>query len=96
MQNQNQFESSRYWRTTSFYTACYLYAKGQVLVNVDRISDTRRSQFVFLDSPERELLVRSFNYADENDSEVLVDVRTFVTAIKQLKDKLYQDDFGRG
>jgi len=68
-----------------------LYAKEQVLVNIDKVSDPRRAQFVFLDSPERESLLQDFNFAQENSPGVIVDARKFVTAIKQLKDKLYQE-----
>jgi hypothetical protein len=92
MNNQNAFEDDRYFRTSSFYTACFLFAKDQTLVNIDRVSDPKRAQFVFLDSPERELLLQNFNFAKEDSPDVLVDARKFVTAIKQLKEKLYQED----
>ena len=84
-------KDTSYFRTSSFYTACFLYAKEQVLVNMDKVSDPRRAQFVFLDSPERESLLQDFNFAQENSPGVIVDARKFVTAIKQLKDKLYQE-----
>jgi len=84
-------EDTRYFRTSSFYIACFLYAKEQVLVNVDKASNPRRAQFVFLDSPERELLLQDFNFAKEDASDVMIDARKFVAAIKQLKDKLYQE-----
>lgn len=83
-------KSDRYFRTSSFYISCFLLAKNQVLVNVDK-TDPRKAVFVFLDSPEREFLVHSFNFATENASEVMIDVRIFVTAIKQLKGALFQD-----
>lgn len=92
MNNQNAFEDDRYFRTSSFYAACFLFAKDQTLVNIDRVSDPKRAQFVFLDSPERELLLQNFNFAKEDSLNVLVDARKFVTAIKQLKEKLYQED----
>lgn len=87
----NKYQDGRYFQTSSFYTACFLYAKDQVLVNIDKVTDPRRAQFVFLDSPERELLLQEFNYAKEDAPGVLVDARKFVTSIKQLKDKLYQE-----
>mgnify|MGYP001565291886 CR=1 FL=1 len=91
MENQNAFQNDRYFRTSSFYTACFLFAKGQVLVNIDKVNDSRRAQFVFLDSSDRELLLQNFSFAKENSPDVLVDARKFVTAIKQLKEKLYQE-----
>jgi len=79
----------RYFRTSSFYVAAFLFAKGLELVNIDR-ADSRRSQFVFLDTPDREELLQNFNYSSENSPESMVDARKLVAAIKTLKDKLYQ------
>lgn len=82
----------RYFRTSSFYVAAFLFAKGQTLVNIDKLADPnlKRAQFVFLDSPERELLLHDYNFAQEDSPETLIDFRKAVTAIKTLKDKLYQ------
>ncbi len=79
----------RYFKTSNFYVAAFLFTKGLELVNIDR-TDSRRSEFVFLDTPERERLLQNFNYSSEDSPESMVDVRKFVMAIKQLKDKLYQ------
>jgi hypothetical protein len=92
MNKNTNNKNDRYYRTSSFYTACFLYAKKQILVNVDKLTDPRRAQFVLLDSPELEILLHQYNYAKENTADVLVDARMFVTAIKQLKDKLYQEE----
>ena len=54
----------RYFRLTSFYPACFLFANGLELVNIEQDpANPKRSQFVFRDSPEREVLVRSFNFS---------------------------------
>lgn len=92
-ENRNKNQDDRYFRTSSFYVAAFLFAKGLELVSIDNTSDKKRSEFVFLDTPERELLLQSFNFGKENSMEVMVDVRKFVTAIKMLKDKLYQQRF---
>jgi len=84
--------NDRYFRITSFYAAAFLFVKGMELVNIDR-TIPKRSQFVFLDTPEREVLMQSFNYAPEDSPEVMVDTRKLVTAIKTLKEKLYQERF---
>lgn len=84
---------TRYFRTTSFYAAAFLFSKGQTLVNIDKTTDIHRAQFVFLDSPELQQLLQNFNYAKDNSPEVLVDARKFVMAIKMLKDKLYQEKY---
>ena len=80
----------RYYRLTSFYAAAFLFSKGMELVNIDRLNP-KRSQFVFRDSAERELLLDSFNFGKEDSTEVLVDARKFIMAIKMLKEKLYQE-----
>jgi len=89
MNNKN---NDRYFRLTSFYLAAFLFAKGMELVNIDK-TNSRRSQFVFLDTPEREMFMQNFNYAVEDFSEVMVDARKLVMAIKTLKEKLYQEEF---
>lgn len=93
MKNINAYQDNRYFQTSSFYAAAFLFAKDQTLVNIDKVTDPRRAQFVFSDSPERESLLQNFNFAKEDSPEVMVDARKFVTAIKQLKDKLYQENF---
>jgi hypothetical protein len=85
--------SNKYFKTTSFYLAAFLFTKGVELVNIDKISDHKRAQFIFVDSPQRKLWLESFNFGKENAPEVMVDARKFVMAIKMLKDKLYQDRF---
>lgn len=78
------------YMTSNFYTAVFCFVRGLRLVDIDR-SDPRRSQFVFLDGPDREKIVQSFDFAQKDAPEVLVDVREFISAIKVLKDKLYQN-----
>jgi len=80
------------FRISSFYAAAFLFVKGLELINIERGTPTR-SQFVFRDSPQRESLVQTFNFAPDGSPEAMVDVRKFVMAIKMLKDKLYQDRF---
>ena len=88
-----EINRDRYYRTTNFYVAVFLFAKGLELVNIDKITDPKRAQFVFKDTPDREDLVENFNFAKEDAPEVIVDARKFVAAIKNLKDKLFQDRF---
>ena len=79
----------KYFRTTNFYIAVFLFTKGLELVNIDK-TDPKRCVFVFVDVPERETLVELFNFAKEDHPEVVVDARKLVYATKRLKDKLYQ------
>lgn len=92
MNNKDTAEDHRYFKTSSFYIACFLFTKNQVLVNIDKVTDPRRAQFVFLETSGRSELLQNFNFAKENSPEVMVDARKFVVAIKQLKEKLYQGD----
>lgn len=85
-------KNQRYFRISNFYTAAFLFSKGLELVNIDR-TEPKRSQFVFIDTPDREDLLQAFNFAKEDSPEALVDARKFVMAIKMLKDKLYQNEF---
>lgn len=84
----HQYTDDRYYRTSSFYLAAFLFAKNAELVNIDR-SDEKRSQFVFVDNPELETMVSEFNYGRDGSLGALVDVRRLVFAIKSLKEKLY-------
>lgn len=86
-------QADRYFRISSFYVAAFLFTKGLELVNVDKITDQKRAQFIFRDTPERELFLESYNFSKEDAPEAMVDARKFVMAVKMLKDKLYQDKF---
>jgi hypothetical protein len=83
----------RYFQTTNFYQAVFLFAKGVELVNVDKTINARRATFVFVNCPEIEELLQAFDYGKENDPSVMVDVRKIAVATRTLKEKLYQDQF---
>lgn len=87
----NTYKDDRYFRSNSLYTSAFLLSKDQILVDVDKVTDPRKAQFIFLDSPERESLLQNFNFGKENSPEVQVDARKLIQAIKTLKDKLYQE-----
>jgi len=90
MKNLNAYQDNQYFQTSSFYAACFLFAKNQTLVNIDKLADSKRAQFVFLNTPELETLLNNYNFAEKDSPETLVDFRKTVMAIKTLKDKLYQ------
>ncbi len=90
--NKNENTSDRYFRLTNFYAAAFLFTQGLVLVNMEEISPGK-SQFVFEDCPNRELLLQQYNFAPENASACLVDVRKFIYALKTLKERLHNRDF---
>lgn len=78
--------------TTNFYLAVFLSAKGLNIIGIDR-SDSKRAKFIFAKAPQWERLIEAFSFAKDNDPEILIDVRKFITAIKSLKEKLYLDKF---
>ncbi|MFA7329090.1 MAG: DUF5659 domain-containing protein [Candidatus Ratteibacteria bacterium] len=78
------------YSTSSFYPACFLLAREMRLIGINR-TNSRRCEFIFEDSSEREQLLQDFSFAPDNDPAVLVDARRLITAIKVLKEKLYQD-----
>ncbi|MFA5895202.1 MAG: DUF5659 domain-containing protein [Candidatus Shapirobacteria bacterium] len=82
--------TNKYFYLSQFYTSVFLCVKGLQLVDIDR-TNSQRAQFVFLDTPEREELIRQFNFAARNSPEVMVDAREFEQATKKLKDRLYQE-----
>ena len=84
---------SRYYRTSHFNLACFLYAKGIAIANIDKLSNTKRADFVFVSSPEVEELAHTFSFAKDNDKTVMIDARKLIYSIKNLKEKLYQDNF---
>lgn len=83
-------KKDKYFKSSNFYQSAFLFAKGLKLVDIDR-TDSKRCLFVFIDTPEREELLRFFNFGKEDAQEVMVDGRKIIAAIKILKDKLYQN-----
>jgi len=82
--------NKEYFRTTSFRIASFLFAKDFTLVGVNKL-DHKTSEFVFIDTPEREALIHAFDYSAENDPQVVLDARKLYMAEKTLKEKLYRD-----
>jgi len=86
----NKNQDDKYFRTSNFYIASFLFANGLELINIDDTSNPKRKEFVFRDSPERETLLHNYNYSPEDSQGVKVDARKLIMAIKMLKDKLHQ------
>lgn len=76
----------------SFYAASFLFARGVFLLGINR-DNPKRCQFIFEKTPETETLLEIFNFAKDDDPEVMIDARKMVIATKSLKDKLYQDNY---
>lgn len=86
--NSNQ----THFKISSFYASAFLFAKGLELIDIDKKHNSKRADFIFQDSPQREKWLKEFNFAKKNSPEAMVDAREFVLAIKMLKDKLYQEN----
>ncbi|OGM59910.1 hypothetical protein A2892_02930 [Candidatus Woesebacteria bacterium RIFCSPLOWO2_01_FULL_39_10b] len=80
------------WRTDSLYLSAFLLARGLTLSTIEKLSN-KKSLFVFVDSPNRQLWLDQYNFSTEDSSTCLIDPRKLVSAIKSLKEKLYQNDF---
>jgi hypothetical protein len=88
--NNKHLNTERQYKTTSFYVAAFLCTNDFILVDIEKTND-KRSTFVLHDEPRRVALLESFNFARPDAPEVMVDARKFITAIRQLKEKLYQE-----
>jgi len=77
--------------TSSFYTAVFLILNGLDLQGIKPSSNPSRSVFVLRDSPNRQEILRAFNFAEKNSPSVMVDFREAVSAIKNLKQTLYAE-----
>jgi len=82
--------SKKYLRITSFYPAVFLLSKGLELVGINKTDNPKKVEFVFLDKERAKHFLQKYNFAKENDNEVLIDARVFVMSIKILKEKIYQ------
>ncbi len=89
--NIDKPSDDRYFRTNNLNTAAFLFAKGFEIAGVDKTTNPRRAEFIFPNSVELDSMVHEFNFAKDSSSEILVNARTLFSAIKQLKNILYQN-----
>jgi hypothetical protein len=64
------------------------------LVGIDN-THGNRAEFVFTDPAKCEKLAHLYSFAGEESPDVTVDARKFVTAVRLLKEKLYQEKNNR-
>lgn len=77
---------------TNFYASVFLILKGAQIIGIKKSdSNPRQSVFVFKDFPQRKEILQQLNFAEDNSPETLIDFRKTVTAIKSLKNMLYQE-----
>lgn len=80
------------WRTDNLYLSAFLLTKGLILLKIEKLSGIK-SVFVFYDSPTRDVWLNQYHYSTDESQDCLVDARKFVSSIKFLKERLYQDNF---
>lgn len=82
---KNQQDNNNNFITSDFYVAAFLLAGKYKLVGINK-TDIRRFRFVFVDQPGRVQFVEGYflGYTDVN-------VKEFVSAIKELKSLMYND-----
>lgn len=73
------------YQTSDFYIAAYLRANGIALLRTDR-SNPQKVLFVFSDTKNRHELTEDFLFG-----RALTEPRKFISAIKELKQLLYND-----
>lgn len=83
----NQVQNSCFG-TSSFNLGVYLLCKGLKLVSIEK-SDSQRKTFLFEDGPQRKRLVEIFNFAEENHTDAMFDIRKVFLVSRELKNKLY-------
>lgn len=85
--------NDKYYKTNNFYAAAFLFAKKLELVNIDKISNPNKADFIFIDTPDREFLLEQFKFGPEDSMENLIDARKMIASIKKLKEFLYDNQF---
>ncbi len=78
-------ERNQQFVLSDFYLAAFLRAKGFQLLNIDK-NDPRRALFVFQDRKDRQNLVEDFLFGRAQ-----IELKSFVSAIKELKQLLHSD-----
>ena len=79
-------EDKKHFITSDFYAAAFCLAKGLKLLSVDW-NNPHRASFVFRETENREGLVEDFLYG-----RALIEPKSFVAGIKQLKELLHHND----
>ena len=74
------------YKTSNFYMAAFLIYKGEVLVGM---TGDQRKEFVF--ATKNDALVNAFQVAPHNSPDVMVDPRLFMSIIRSLKAKIYDE-----
>ena len=75
-------DNDKYFRTSDFYLAAYLFARGAIITGIN--VDTGRAVFAFLDSMELDDWYEEFRFGKP-----LIDARFLICSISVLQKKKY-------
>jgi len=81
--------TNEFFKTTSLNLTTFLVVKDYNLIKI--LNDSKRKTFVFKNSPELRKLVQLFHFGDDNDSDLMVDGRKILQALRDIKTKLYSN-----
>lgn len=80
-------KKNKYFRTTNFQLATFLFAKNQQISGISPIS-TEQKEFVFIKTNYLEELVWLYKFGDRDDERLLVYVHRYEQARRELLEKL--------
>ena len=86
MEKQN---NNKMIKTTNIWIASFLKAKGYEPLLEKNPDYDNLINFCFPDTPEISLLLSQFPITSEPDPLFQIDVRTYIKALKELKDKVF-------
>ncbi len=87
-------DEKRYFRDSNFQLCNFLYAQGEKLVNVDSLEGGIK-EFVFVKDDRLEELKEKFLFGDKDDPDLMVQVKVYEEARRQLLSFIKDNGFGR-
>lgn len=82
-------KDNRYYRTSSFPLACFLFAKGQQIAGVNPTEEMSKKSFAFVNnSLHLEELIDKYKFGQEDDPDLMVSARVYEHTRKVLLDLL--------
>jgi hypothetical protein len=91
MNYQTQDKNQSLFRLTSLNLAAFLITNGFRLIGIERTPGQKRASFLFTNSTDKEKFLNAYNFSPDDSPDVMVDARKYASAVKQLKDRLYQE-----
>jgi len=78
--------NDEFFKTPDLNLSVFLIAKGEKLENI--LNHSRRKTFVFKLTPKLKNLIELFNFAEEDNKDVMIDARKIMRYERELKTKL--------